>query len=90
MSKRKVAIFTGNRAGYGLQFPILRAVAADERLEPYLLVGGAHLQQDFGKTVAEIEKDGFQIYRQVQMDMTQDTLYATAQAIGTGVLSISR
>lgn len=90
MSKRKVAIFTGNRAEYGLQFPILRAVAADERLEPYLLVGGAHLQHDFGKTVAEIEKDGFQIYRQVQIEMAQDTLYATAQAIGTGVLSISR
>jgi UDP-hydrolysing UDP-N-acetyl-D-glucosamine 2-epimerase len=90
VSKRKVAIFTGNRAEYGLQFPILRAVAKDDRLDPYLLVGGAHLQQDFGKTLSEIEKDGFQIYRQVQMEMAQDTLYATAQAIGTGVLSIAR
>jgi UDP-hydrolysing UDP-N-acetyl-D-glucosamine 2-epimerase len=90
MSRRKVAIFTGNRAEYGLQFPILRAVAADGRLEPFLLVGGAHLEPNFGQTVAEIEKDGFQVYRQVQMEMAQDTLYATAQAIGTGVLSISR
>ncbi len=89
MKKRKVAIFTGNRAEYGLQFPILRAVYADERLDPYLLVGGAHLEKDFGKTIAEIETDGFKIYRQVQIKMNRDDLYATAQAIGTGVLSVS-
>lgn len=89
MKKRKVAIFTGNRAEYGLQFPILRAVYADGRLDPYLLVGGAHLENDFGKTIAEIEKDGFKIYRQVKITMNQDNLYSTAQAIGTGVLSVS-
>jgi len=89
MKKRKVAVFTGNRAEYGLQFPILRAIVADSRLEPYLLVGGAHLQEDFGRTGAEIEKDGFRIYRQVRMEMQQDSLYATSQAIGTGILSVS-
>lgn len=87
---RKVAVFTGNRAEYGLQFPILRAIAADPRLEYFLLAGGAHLQQDFGKTMAEIEADGFGVYRQVEIEMQQDTLFATAQAIGSGVLSLSR
>lgn len=89
MNKRKVAIFTGNRAEYGLQLPILRAVYADARLKPYLLVGGAHLQEDFGNTITEIKKDGFSVYRQVEMKMDKDDLYATAQAIGTGVLSVS-
>ena len=88
--KRKIAVFTGNRAEYGLQYPILRAIVADPRLEYYLLVGGAHLQQDFGKTLAEIEADGFQVYRPVEIEMQQDTLFATAQAIGTGILSLSR
>jgi UDP-hydrolysing UDP-N-acetyl-D-glucosamine 2-epimerase len=87
---RKIAVFTGNRAEYGLQFPILRAFAADPRVEQYLLAGGAHLQQDFGQTMAEIEADGFSVYRRVEIEMQQDTLYATAQAIGTGVLSVSR
>jgi UDP-hydrolysing UDP-N-acetyl-D-glucosamine 2-epimerase len=90
VSKRKVAVFTGNRAEYGLQYPILRAIAADPRLQYYLLAGGAHLQQDFGKTLAEIEADGFRVYRQVEIEMQQDTLFATAQAIGTGILSLSR
>ncbi|HKZ38870.1 MAG TPA: UDP-N-acetylglucosamine 2-epimerase, partial [Chryseolinea sp.] len=88
--RRKIAIFTGNRAEYGLQYPILRAIAADSRLKYYLLVGGAHLQQDFGTTSAEIEADGFYIYRKVEIEMQQDTLFATAQAIGTGILSLSK
>lgn len=89
MTKRKIAVFTGNRAEYGLQYPILRALAADPRLDYYLLAGGAHLQPDFGKTLAEIEADGFRVHRQVAIEMQQDTLFATAQAIGTGILSLS-
>lgn len=88
--KRKVAIFTGNRAEYGLQYPILLAIAADPRLEYFLLAGGAHLEQDFGKTLDEIEADGFRVHARVEMKMERDTLWATAQAIGTGVLSLSR
>jgi UDP-N-acetylglucosamine 2-epimerase (non-hydrolysing)/GDP/UDP-N,N'-diacetylbacillosamine 2-epimerase (hydrolysing) len=86
---RTVAVFTGNRAEYGLQFPILRAIAADPRLEYRLIVGGAHLQEDFGRTVAEIAKDGFHVAAEVQMTMRQDTLTATAEAIGTGVVSLA-
>jgi UDP-N-acetylglucosamine 2-epimerase (non-hydrolysing)/GDP/UDP-N,N'-diacetylbacillosamine 2-epimerase (hydrolysing) len=89
-TRRRIAVFTGNRAEYGLQYPILKAIAADPRLEYFLLAGGAHLQADFGKTLAEIEADGFQVYRQVDIQMDQDTLFATAQAIGTGILSLSR
>ena len=90
MIRRKIAVFTGNRAEYGLQYPILRAIASDPRLEYFLLAGGAHLQQDFGMTVAEIEKDGFNVYREVEIRMQQDTLFATAQAIGTGIISMSK
>ena len=88
--RRRIAVFTGNRAEYGLQFPILRALAADSRLDYYLLVGGAHLQQDFGKTIEEIMADGFRVHGQVEMTMQHDTLFATAQAIGTGILSLSK
>jgi UDP-N-acetylglucosamine 2-epimerase (non-hydrolysing)/GDP/UDP-N,N'-diacetylbacillosamine 2-epimerase (hydrolysing) len=41
VSKRKIAVFTGNRAEYGLQFPILKAVAADPRLAYSLIAGVA-------------------------------------------------
>lgn len=89
MNRRTIAIFTGNRAEYGLQFPILRAVAAHPGLEYRLIVSGAHLDPDFGGTLAEIQADGFSIDAEVRIDIAGDTQRATAQAIGTGVLSIS-
>ncbi|MDO9632308.1 MAG: UDP-N-acetylglucosamine 2-epimerase [Humidesulfovibrio sp.] len=87
--KRKIAIFTGNRAEYGLQFPIIKAINAHPDLEGFLFVGGAHLDEDFGATKSEIERDGFTIHAEVKMTMHHDTLAATAQAIGTGIVSLS-
>ena len=88
--KRTIAVFTGNRAEYGLQYPILRAIAASPELEYRLIVSGAHLDKDFGRTLAEIEADGFQVHAEAKIDMEADTLYATAQAIGSCVLSVSK
>lgn len=90
MRKRVIAVFTGNRAEYGLQFPILKAINAHPGLEYRLVVSGAHLDSNFGRTLKEIENDGFTIHAEVKIEMEADTLYGTAQAIGTGVLSISR
>jgi len=87
---RKIAIFTGNRAEYGLQYPIIKAIAGRPDLEYFLLVSGAHLQEDFGYTKNEIEKDGFKVYGEVRLTMEGDTLLATAQAIGSGILNLSR
>ncbi len=87
-ARRTVAVFTGNRAEYGLQFPILRAIAADPRLEYLLVAAGSHLEEDFGGTLEEIEADGFQVHARIQMRMGHDTLVATARAIGSGILSL--
>ena len=86
---RRVAIFTGNRSEYGLQFPILRVIAADPRLRYYLLVGGAHLQEDFGSTVAEIESDGFCIHGEVRTPVRPPSEAYTALCIADVVASVS-
>jgi UDP-N-acetylglucosamine 2-epimerase (non-hydrolysing)/GDP/UDP-N,N'-diacetylbacillosamine 2-epimerase (hydrolysing) len=89
-AKRTIAVFTGNRAEYGLQFPILRAIARHPALSYRLLVSGAHLDRNFGATLDEIRKDGFEIHDEIQIDVDGDTLYATAKAIGSGILSVSQ
>ena len=90
MKKRVVAVFTGNRAEYGLQFPILRAIEKHPDLEYRLLVSGAHLDPNFGSTLEEIRNDGFRIDAEIKIEMDAVSLFATAQAIGSGVLAISR
>ena len=89
MKNRRIAIFTGNRAEYGLQFPIIKAVEAHPGLDYALLVSGAHLDEDFGATASEIERDGLAIHAQVKMNLPGDDLYATTQAVGSGVTNMS-
>ncbi len=88
-NKREVAVFTGNRAEYGLQYPILKAISEHPELEYQLLVSGAHLDDNFGRTLNEIRTDGFRIDAEVKIEMDGDSRIATAQAIGSGVLAIS-
>lgn len=90
LSKRVVAVFTGNRAEYGLQYPILRAIDRHPDLEYRLLVSGAHLDANFGRTLEEITSDGFRIDAEVKIAMDAGSLFATAQAIGSGIIEISQ
>lgn len=87
--KRKIAVFTGNRAEYGLQFPILKALSVHPNIDCQLIVSGAHLDPHFGKTLKEIENDGFSVKAEVKIELLEDNLISTARAIGTGVLSVS-
>jgi UDP-N-acetylglucosamine 2-epimerase (non-hydrolysing)/GDP/UDP-N,N'-diacetylbacillosamine 2-epimerase (hydrolysing) len=69
--KRVVAVFTGNRAEYGLQFPILKAIAAHPGLEYKLIVSGAHLDRNFGRTLSEIRKDWERHFDEIE-NLTQE------------------
>ena len=82
---RRIAVFTGNRAEYGLLSPILQAVSTDPELELSLIVGGAHLDATFGKTRDEIVADGFDIAAEV----TAGTGNNTARALGEGVMGVA-
>lgn len=90
MSKRVIAVFTGNRAEYGLQFPILKAIDAHPNLDYQLIVSGAHLDKNFGETLDEIKNDGFQVNEEIQIEMDADSLESNVQAIGSGILSIGK
>ena len=85
---RRVAVFTGSRAEYGLLVPVLRAIAAHPQLTLRLVVGGSHLDGE-GATKAEILADGFAIHAEAPAPPEGDELAATAGAVGRGVLAVS-
>ena len=90
MRKRTIAIFTGNRAEYGLQYPILRAVSDHPNLDYRLIVSGAHLDQNFGNTLNEIKEDGFVITDEIKIEMDAASLFSNAQAIGKCIVEVSK
>jgi UDP-hydrolysing UDP-N-acetyl-D-glucosamine 2-epimerase len=88
-ARRLIGVFSGNRAEYGLQYPILCAIRDHPNLDYRLVVSGAHLDSNFGRTISEIRQDGFEIHAEVALDMGNGDRTVTARAIGTGILSIA-
>lgn len=58
MLKKKIAVFTGSRAEYGLLRHLIRLINEDQGLELSLIVSGSHLSERYGCTISEIEADG--------------------------------
>ena len=87
--KKRIAIFTGNRAEYGLQIPILRAINSHPDLDYYLIVSGAHLDPAFGSTIEEIQKDGFTIHEQVDIGVGGSDLISTSEIIGNAIIKLT-
>lgn len=88
--KRKIGVFTGNRAEYGLLYSIIKKLNMHPDIELQLFVSGAHLDPSFGKTIDLIKDSGFQITDEIKIDLDHDDLFSTAMAIGSGVQEIAR
>jgi len=81
-------VITGTRAEYGILKPVLNAIKRHPQLDLSLLVTGMHLSIEFGNTVKEIEKDGFNIDFKVDMLLSSDTKEAMAKSLGIGILGV--
>lgn len=86
---KKVAVFTGTRAEYGLLYWLLKDIQGDPSLKLQLLVSGMHLSPEFGDTYKQIEKDGFNIDERIEILLSSDSAVGTAKSIGLGVLGFS-
>lgn len=62
---RKIAVFTGTRADYGLLYWILKELDESKDIQLQLYVGGTHLSHDFGYTINQIIEDGFQVLERI-------------------------
>ena len=83
---RKICVFTGTRAEYGLLKPLMEEIKKDEDLELQIIASGMHLSPEFGLTYKEIEKDGFTINEKIEMLLSSDTPVGISKSIGLGVI----
>lgn len=89
MTSKKVAVFTGTRAEYGLLFWLLKDIQADTELDLQLLVSGMHLSPEFGETFQQIEQDGFNIDEKIEILLSSNSAVGTAKSMGLGVLGFA-
>jgi len=86
---RKICVITGTRAEYGLMRLVMQGVKDDPELKLQVIVTGMHLSPEFGHTYREIEKDGFQIDRKVEMLTSSDTPVGIAKSMGLGLIGFA-
>jgi GDP/UDP-N,N'-diacetylbacillosamine 2-epimerase (hydrolysing) len=87
--KRKICVITGTRADYGLLRWIMQGIKDDYELTLQVIATGMHLSHEFGLTFREIEKDGFQINRKIEMLTSSDTAVGIAKSMGLGMISFA-
>ncbi len=84
---KKICVFTGTRAEYGILLPLLKALRAEPAVKLQLLVSGTHLLVEFGETYQAIEADGFEISEKVDMLLASDSGVGMAKSTGLGFIS---
>src|SRR5271169_3881784 len=87
--KRKIAVVTTSRADYSHLYWPLRELSAHPDVDLKIIVMGAHLSPEFGSTIQEIEKDGFNIDARVECLLSSDTDVGMAKTIGIATLSLA-
>lgn len=88
--KRKITVTTGSRAEYGILRPVLQNILESKKLQLYLIVVGMHLSKKHGFTINEIKKDGFKIFKTIQMTPKQDSSNKIAESLGKGIIAFSK
>ena len=80
MTARKIAVFTGSRAEYGLLIPVIRAIDAAPDLELQLIVSGDHVSGD---------AEAVPVAARVSIERSDESAGSTPRAIGAGIVAVT-
>lgn len=87
--KRKISIFTANRAEYGIIKPLIKLLSDDKKIDFSLIVSGSHLTNTFGYTADEIKKDKFKIDYKIENTIDNDSSISISKSYGILILSLA-
>lgn len=87
--KRKIAVFTGTRAEYGLLYWLMKDIQASKELDLQIIVSGMHLSPEFGETWKQIVSDGFAVDAKVEMLLSSDTPVGVVKSMGLGTIGFA-
>lgn len=86
---KKIAVFTGTRAEYGLLYWLMRDIQQDPELELQILATAMHYSPEHGETWKTIVQDGFEITESVEMLLSSDTSSAIVKSMGVGLIGFA-
>jgi UDP-N-acetylglucosamine 2-epimerase (non-hydrolysing)/GDP/UDP-N,N'-diacetylbacillosamine 2-epimerase (hydrolysing) len=81
VSRRRIAVFTGKRGGFGAMLGIMRRIKLDPKLELKVIASDMHLAATFGATIEEVKAFG-SVDAVVDLGDYGDTQLDRASALG--------
>ena len=84
---RKICVFTGARAEFGLLRRVMRGIQDFPDLTLQIVATGMHLSPEFGMTIQEIRSDGFEPDETIEILLSGDTPTAVCKSMGLGLIS---
>lgn len=84
--KQSIAVLTATRAEYGLLRPVMRRLIEGGVFEVRILVTGAHLSDTFGLTIQEIENDGYEIEKKVDILLQGNRSECISKSMGLALI----
>jgi len=86
---RRIAVVTTSRADYSHLHWVLHDLREHPEIDLRLIVTGAHLAEEFGSSVKEIEADGHRVDERVECLMASDDDVGMAKTIGVATLGLA-
>lgn len=74
---KKILFLTGTRADFGKIKSLIQILEADSNFEPFIFVTGMHLQEEYGYTLLEVKRCGFQNIHTFQNHTHETTMDLT-------------
>lgn len=86
---KKIVVFTGTRAEYGLLRSLIKKMKSQSDFEVSIIASGMHMSPEFGLTYKEIESDGLKIDEKIEIILSSDTPVGISKSMGLGLISFS-
>lgn len=82
---KKIVVVTATRAEYGILHPLIMRLLSCEQWDTRVVVTGTHLDEDFGYTCREIERDGVPIDRKIPITEKGDDAYTVSRMMANAL-----
>lgn len=86
---KKICVVTGTRAEYGALKPLLDEIESAPDLKLQLISTGSHLSPEFGYTQNQIDLDGFQVLKKIEILLSSDSPVGVSKAMGLAQISFA-
>ena len=90
MKKRKICVFTGSRADFGLLKRFINFVKQDPELKLQIVAGGSHFLKKHGFTYREIFQSGLKIDKKIKIGINSYSSRSLIDATGLTLFHLSK